>query len=106
MMNGEPEIVKKLILEDTTSSWVGKRVDMFNLVEGVMSASFKVLHKHSYCKGNWKSCTCSLGIFWWIILLCAYTKSIGDLNLSKSDSCQKGMEEWGLSRLTHSQLLL
>lgn len=44
LMNGEPKIVKKLILEDTTSSWVGKRVDLFKLVEDVMQACFEVLH--------------------------------------------------------------
>nr|GMD57790.1 probable alkaline/neutral invertase D [Ipomoea batatas] len=29
--------------------------------------------------------------FWWIILLRAYTKSTGDLSLSESPECQKGM---------------
>jgi len=100
-MNVEPEIGKKLILEDTTSSWMGKRVDRYKLVEGVMPTSFEVLHVvtrkidtlvEDFGERDIGRVVRVDSGFWWIILLCAYTKSTGDLTLSKSYSCQNGMK--------------
>ncbi|CAN1259699.1 Probable alkaline/neutral invertase B [Linum perenne] len=80
-------------------SWE-KTVDHFKLGEGVMPASFKVLHKP---EKNIETLIADFGEtaigrvapvdsgFWWIILLRAYTKSTGDSSLADLPSCQRGM---------------
>ncbi|KAK9108718.1 hypothetical protein Sjap_016778 [Stephania japonica] len=101
LMNGEPEIVKNFILKTLRiqSSWE-KTIDRFKLGEGVMPASFKVLHDTDK---NYETLIadfgeCAIGRvapvdsgFWWIILLRAYTKSTGDTSLAELPVCQKGM---------------
>ncbi|KAJ6707976.1 hypothetical protein OIU85_028269 [Salix viminalis] len=44
LMNGEPEIVKNFILKTLRLQSWEKKIDRFHLGEGVMPASFKVLH--------------------------------------------------------------
>ncbi|CAN1293823.1 Probable alkaline/neutral invertase D [Linum perenne] len=44
LMNGEPEIVKNFLLKTLYLQGWEKRIDRFKLGEGVMPASFKVLH--------------------------------------------------------------
>ncbi|EEF52721.1 beta-fructofuranosidase, putative [Ricinus communis] len=78
-------------------SWE-KRIDQFKLGEGVMPASFKVLHKP---EKNIETLIADFGEsairrvapvdFWWIILLRAYTKSTGDSSLAETPDCQRGM---------------
>ncbi|XP_073013455.1 probable alkaline/neutral invertase D [Typha latifolia] len=100
LMNGEPEIVKNFLVKTLQLQSWEKRIDRFKLGEGVMPASFKVLHdpvRHS------DSIVADFGEsaigrvapvdsgFWWIILLRAYTKSTGDMSLSETPDCQKGM---------------
>jgi glycogen debranching enzyme len=100
-MNGEPEIVKNFLLKTLHLQGWEKRVDRFKLGEGVMPASFKVLHdavrKTDTLIADFGESAIGRVApvdsgFWWIILLRAYTKSTGDLTLSESDSCQKGMK--------------
>ncbi|EXB57731.1 hypothetical protein L484_006844 [Morus notabilis] len=98
LMNGEPEInfrLKTLLLQ----GWE-KRVDRFKLGEGVMPASFKVLHdpirKTDTVVADFGESAIGRVApvdsgFWWIILLRAYTKSTGDLSLAETPECQKGM---------------
>ncbi|KZV53468.1 beta-fructofuranosidase [Dorcoceras hygrometricum] len=47
LMNGEPEIVKNFILKTLRLQSWEKKIDRFQLGEGVMPASFKVLHDPS-----------------------------------------------------------
>ncbi|KAL2512374.1 putative alkaline/neutral invertase B [Abeliophyllum distichum] len=100
LMNGEPEIVKNFILKTLRLQSWEKKIDRFQLGEGVMPASFKVLHDPVR---NTETLIADFGEsaigrvapvdsgFWWIILLRAYTKSTGDLSLAEMPECQKGM---------------
>nr|AFH77952.1 neutral/alkaline invertase [Manihot esculenta] len=100
LMNGEHEVVKNFILKTLhLQSWE-KGIDQFKLGEGVMPASFKVLHKP---EKNIETLIADFGEsaigrvapvdsgFWWIILLRAYTKSTGDSSLAERPDCQRGM---------------
>ncbi|KAH0981095.1 hypothetical protein GBA52_008272 [Prunus armeniaca] len=100
LMNGEPEIVKNFILKTLRLQSWEKKIDRFHLGEGVMPASFKVLHDPVR---NSETLIADFGEsaigrvapvdsgFWWIILLRAYTKSTGDSSLAELPECQKGM---------------
>lgn len=100
LMNGEPEIVKNFILKTLRLQSWEKKIDRFQLGEGVMPASFKVLHDPVR---NTETLMADFGEsaigrvapvdsgFWWIILLRAYTKSTGDSSLAERPECQKGM---------------
>ena len=75
-------------------------MDVFTLGEGVMPASFKVLHDSTR---NIDTMLADFGEsaigrvapvdsgFWWIILLRAYVKSTGDQALADHPDCQRGM---------------
>ncbi|GMJ02718.1 alkaline/neutral invertase B [Hibiscus trionum] len=100
LMNGEEEIVKNFLLKTLhLQSWE-KRIDQFKLGEGVMPASFKVIHNpESNCEilipdfgesAIGRVAPVDSG-FWWIILLRAYTKHTGDSSLAEMPDCQRGM---------------
>ncbi|KAK8648921.1 hypothetical protein V6N13_129663 [Hibiscus sabdariffa] len=100
LMNGEEEIVKNFLLKTLhLQSWE-KRIDQFKLGEGVMPASFKVIHNPvTNCEilipdfgesAIGRVAPVDSG-FWWIILLRAYTKHTGDSSLAELPDCQRGM---------------
>ncbi|KAI9098493.1 hypothetical protein K1719_025118 [Acacia pycnantha] len=100
LMNGEPDIVKNFLLKTLHLQGWEKKVDRFKLGEGVMPASFKVLHdpirKTDTIVADFGESAIGRVApvdsgFWWIILLRAYTKSTGDLTLAERPECQKGM---------------
>ncbi|CAM8984829.1 hypothetical protein QQ045_009081 [Rhodiola kirilowii] len=100
LMNGEPEIVKNFLLKTLQLQGWEKRVDRFKLGEGVMPASFKVLHDEVRKTDTIVADFGESAIgrvapvdsgFWWIILLRAYTKSTGDATLAEKPECQKGI---------------
>lgn len=100
LMNGEDEVVKNFLLKTLLLQSWEKMVDQFKLGEGVMPASFKVLHDPVR---NFETLIADFGEsaigrvapvdsgFWWIILLRAYTKSTGDTSLAEMPECQRGM---------------
>ncbi|KAL0369179.1 UNVERIFIED_CONTAM: Alkaline/neutral invertase CINV2 [Sesamum calycinum] len=100
LMNGEPDIVKNFLLKTLQLQGWEKQIDRFKLGEGVMPASFKVLHSPV---SKTETIIADFGEsaigrvapvdsgFWWIILLRAYTKSTGDQSLAETPECQKGM---------------
>ncbi|CAI5506114.1 unnamed protein product [Closterium sp. Naga37s-1] len=101
LMNGEAEIVENFLLKTLRlqQSWE-KRVDVFTLGEGVMPASFKVLHDSRRGVDVMMADFGESAIgrvapvdsgFWWIILLRAYVKATGDQSLADSPDCQRGM---------------
>ncbi|CAI5990483.1 unnamed protein product [Closterium sp. NIES-64] len=101
LMNGEAEIVENFLLKTLRlqQSWE-KRVDVFTLGEGVMPASFKVLHDSRRGVDTMMADFGESAIgrvapvdsgFWWIILLRAYVKATGDQSLADSPDCQRGM---------------
>ncbi|KAF5200718.1 Alkaline/neutral invertase CINV2 [Thalictrum thalictroides] len=100
LMNGEPDIVKNFLMKTLHLQGWEKRIDRFKLGEGVMPASFKVLHDPARKTDSLVADFGESAIgrvapvdsgFWWIILLRAYTKSTGDLSLAETPDCQKGM---------------
>ncbi|THU67719.1 hypothetical protein C4D60_Mb05t27680 [Musa balbisiana] len=100
LMNGEPEMVKNFLLKTLYLQGWEKRIDRFKLGEGVMPASFKVLHdpvrKTDTLVADFGESAIGRVApvdsgFWWIILLRAYTKSTGDSSLAESPECQKGI---------------
>ncbi|GLT42888.1 hypothetical protein SLA2020_168660 [Shorea laevis] len=100
LMEGRPEIVKNFILKTLRLQSSEKKIDRFQLGEGVMPASFKVLHdpirKHETLVADFGETAIGRVApvdsgFWWIILLRAYTKSTGDTSLAEMPECQKGM---------------
>ncbi|KAK6946378.1 Glycosyl hydrolase family 100, partial [Dillenia turbinata] len=96
----QPEIVKNFLLKTLRLQSWEKKIDRFQLGEGVMPASFKVLHDPFR---NNDTIVADFGEsaigrvapvdsgFWWIILLRAYTKSTGDTSLAEMPECQNGM---------------
>ncbi|CAM6086707.1 unnamed protein product [Calypogeia fissa] len=100
LMNGEPEIVKNFLLKALRLQAWEKHIDCFTLGEGVMPASFKVLHDPSR---KFDTMIADFGEsaigrvapvdsgFWWIILLRAYVKATGDFSLADMPDCQLGM---------------
>lgn len=100
LMHGEPEIVRNFILKTLRLQSWEKKIDRFQLAEGVMPASFKVIHDPVK---NSETLVADFGEtaigrvapvdsgFWWIFLLRAYTKSTGDISLADMPDCQKGM---------------
>jgi len=100
LMNGEPEIVKNFLVKTLhLQSWE-KRIDCFTLGEGVMPASFKVLHDPERDTDTLIADFGESAIgrvapvdsgFWWIILLRAYTKCTGDHSLADLPDVQRGM---------------
>ncbi|KAG8389676.1 hypothetical protein BUALT_Bualt01G0003600 [Buddleja alternifolia] len=100
LMNGEPDIVKNFLLKTLQLQAWEKRIDRFKLGEGVLPASFKVLHdpvrKTDTIVADFGESAIGRVApvdsgFWWIILLRAYTKSTGDSSLAETPECQKGM---------------
>ncbi|KAL2497360.1 Alkaline/neutral invertase CINV2 [Abeliophyllum distichum] len=101
LMNGEPDIVKNFLLKTLQLQAWEKKIDRFKLGEGVMPASFKVLHdpvrKTDTIVADFGESAIGRVApvdsgFWWIILLRAYTKSTGDLSLAEKPECQKGIK--------------
>ena len=99
-MNGEHDIVRNFLLKTVRLQGWEKKVDRFKLGDGVMPASFKVLHdpvrKTDTLVADFGESAIGRVApvdsgFWWIFLLRAYTKSTGDLSLSETPECQKGM---------------
>ncbi|XP_030481374.2 probable alkaline/neutral invertase F [Cannabis sativa] len=100
LMNGEEEVVRNFLLKTLRLQSWEKIVDQFKLGEGVMPASFKVLHDPVR---NSETIFADFGEsaigrvapidsgFWWIILLRAYTKSTGDSSLADMPQCQNGI---------------
>lgn len=100
LMNGEPEIVKNFLLTTLRLQLWEKMIDKFKLGAGVMPASFKVLrnpitHREELLADFGGSAIGRVApvdsVFWWIILLRAYTKSTGDSSLAEMPDCQRGM---------------
>ncbi|GAB2262378.1 hypothetical protein Droror1_Dr00003375 [Drosera rotundifolia] len=101
LMNDEPDIVKNFLLRTLHLQATVKRVDCFTLGQGVMPASFKVLHNP---ERNTDTVIADFGEaaigrvapvdsgFWWIILLRAYTRATGDYSLANMPECQRGIK--------------
>lgn len=97
----EPEIVKNFLLQTLHLQGCQKKIDNYTLGEGVMPASFKVLHDPKTQK---ETLVADFGgsaigrvapvdsVFWWIILLRSYTKCTGDNSFSELPQVQGGIK--------------
>ena len=97
----EPDIVKNFLLKTLHLQGSEKMVDNFMLGEGVLPASFKVLHDSPTAKENIVADFGGSAIgrvapvdsgFWWIKLLRAYTKSTNAFELANTPEVQNGMK--------------
>ncbi|KAL3687829.1 hypothetical protein R1sor_014138 [Riccia sorocarpa] len=100
LMIGEHEIVKNFLLKALRLQAWEKHIDCFTLGEGVMPASFKVLHDPTRRTDTMVADFGESAIgrvapvdsgFWWIILLRAYVRATGDHSLAEEPDCQRGM---------------
>ncbi|CAI5498669.1 unnamed protein product [Closterium sp. Naga37s-1] len=100
LINGEHSIVENFLLKTLRLQAWEKRVDVFTLGEGVMPASFKVMHDPNRGTDTMIADFGESAIgrvapvdsgFWWIFLLRAYVKATGDQALADSPDCQRGM---------------
>ncbi|MBD2021987.1 glycoside hydrolase 100 family protein [Leptolyngbya sp. FACHB-36] len=98
LIQGRPEIVRNFLIETLALQSSDKQMDWFNAGQGLMPASFKV--------ENWDGqqyLTADFGehaigrvtpvdsCLWWLILLRAYVKSTGDLDLAHQPDFQHGI---------------
>lgn len=98
LINGQAEIVRNFLIETLALQSSDKQMDCFNAGQGLMPASFKV--------ESWNGTqhlTADFGehaigrvtpvdsCLWWIILLRAYVKATGDLDLAHRSDFQTGI---------------
>jgi hypothetical protein len=98
LIKGQPEIVRNFLIETLGLQNSDKQMDCFNAGQGLMPASFKV--------ESWEGAqflTADFGehaigrvtpvdsCLWWLVLLRAYVKSTGDLDLAHQPEFQQGI---------------
>jgi hypothetical protein len=95
LVNGEPDIVRDFLIETLALQSNDKQMDSFNAGQGLMPASFKVESWDDY-----QYLTADFGehaigrvtpvdsCLWWLILLRAYVKSTGDIDLAHQPDFQ------------------
>ncbi len=98
LMNGKTEMVRNFLIETLALQSETKQMDYFNAGQGLMPASFKVATNYGeqyltadfgeHAIGRVTPVDSSL---WWLILLRAYVKSTGDLELAHQPEFQNGI---------------
>ncbi|HEY9648318.1 MAG TPA: glycoside hydrolase 100 family protein [Chroococcidiopsis sp.] len=98
LAKGQSDIVRNFLIETLNLQNNDKEMDCFNAGQGVMPASFKV---ESW--DGWEYLTADFGehaigrvtpvdsCLWWLILLRAYVKATGDLDLAHQPEFQQGI---------------
>lgn len=98
LMHGRSEIVRNFLIETLALQNSDKAMDCFHAGQGLMPASFKV-----ESLDGWEYLTADFGehaigrvtpvdsCLWWLILLRAYVKSTGDLDLAHRPDFQQGI---------------
>ncbi|WP_414545565.1 glycoside hydrolase 100 family protein [Nostoc sp. CCY0012] len=99
LMEGKPEIVRNFLVETLKMQSHEKYMDCFEPGEGLMPASFKVVHD-----GDEEVLVADFGehaiarvppidsCMWWLILLRAYEKATGDVELARQPDFQAGIK--------------
>ncbi|KZL49451.1 alkaline invertase [Nodularia spumigena CENA596] len=99
LMAGKPEIVRNFLVETLKLQSHEKQMDCFEPGAGLMPASFKVEHQ-----GDEEFIVADFGeqaiarvppidsCMWWIILLRAYEKATGDVDLARQPEFQVGIK--------------
>lgn len=98
LINGKPEIVRNFLTETLALQSSDKQMDSFNAGQGLMPASFKVesFDGKQYLIADFGEhaigrVTPVDSCLWWLILLRAYVKSTGDVDLAHQPEFQQGI---------------
>jgi len=99
LMRGQTDIVRNFLVTLLDLQSCQKQMDCFSAGQGLMPASFKVT-----CQKEAEMLEADFGEhaiarvapvdsgFWWLLLLRAYVKTTGDLNLAHQSEFQKGIK--------------
>ena len=98
LINGQADIVRRFLVETLALQTHDKQMDSFNAGQGLMPASFKVEEwdNEQYLTADFGEhaigrVTPVDSCFWWLILLRAYVKATGDIELAHRDDMQDGI---------------
>ncbi len=99
LINGRADIVRNFLIETLNLQGREKQMDCFNAGQGLMPASFKVVNTETgqpflladFGEHAIGRVTPVDSCLWWMILLRAYVKSTGDLDLAHQPEFQQGM---------------
>ncbi len=98
LMSGKADIVRNFLIETLTLQGSEKQMDYFYAGRGLMPASFKVVTAEGrhYLVADFGEhaigrVTPVDSCLWWIILLRAYVKSTGDMDLAHQPEFQQGI---------------
>lgn len=98
LMNGKTEIVRNFLVETLALQSETKQMDFFNAGQGLMPASFKVATSYSdqYLTADFGEHAIARvtpvdSSLWWMILLRAYVKTTGDIQLAHQPEFQNGI---------------
>jgi hypothetical protein len=98
LIKGQPEIVRNFLIETLGLQSSDKQMDCFNAGQGLMPASFKVetWEGQQYLTADFGEhaigrVTPVDSCLWWLILLRAYVKTTGDLDLAHRPDFQQGI---------------
>ncbi|MGB7442641.1 MAG: glycoside hydrolase 100 family protein [Coleofasciculaceae cyanobacterium] len=100
LMVGKAEIVRHFLIETLSLQNEIKQMDCFNAGQGLMPASFKIAlsYDKQYLTADFGEHAIARvtpvdSSLWWIILLRAYVKATGDIELAHREDFQKGIIE-------------
>jgi hypothetical protein len=99
LINGRADIVRNFLIETLNLQGREKQMDCFNAGQGLMPASFKVVNTEAgqpflvadFGEHAIGRVTPVDSCLWWMILLRAYVKSTGDMDLAHQPEFQQGM---------------
>lgn len=99
LINGRADVVRNFLIETLNLQGREKQMDCFNAGQGLMPASFKVVNSEvgqPYLLADFGEhaigrVTPVDSCLWWMILLRAYVKSTGDIDLAHQPEFQQGM---------------
>jgi hypothetical protein len=99
LMAGKPEIVRNFLIETLKLQSHEKQMDCFEPGAGLMPASFKVEHKNDgeFLVADFGEHAIARvppidSCMWWLILLRAYEKATGDVELARKPEFQDGIK--------------
>jgi len=98
LMNGKTEIVRNFLVETLVLQSETKEMDYFHAGQGLMPASFKVASSYGeqYLTADFGEHAIARvtpvdSSLWWLIMLRAYVKATGDIELAHQPNFQKGI---------------
>jgi hypothetical protein len=98
LISGRAEIVRNFLIETLALQSHDKQMDCFNAGQGLMPASFKVeaWNGHNHITADFGEhaigrVTPVDSCLWWMILLRAYVKATGDIDLAHQPEFQRGI---------------